>query len=275
MGFGIWNNLDELGLYLGLERLGYETDEGYANRLKKFVAYKYKTDYYTQAHSIPLQLGLDTKELIKISCGYITLDNDENEIIVPMRFECKIDWEYAYFESFPEDGDPAHKEYIRVFINNHDATLNKILFALDNSSTFSYETVSQTESPTPCKFLIRNSSTAIGRDYVNSKYTKLTADNIVDGSFVSEDNGTCKYKVASLQDLKRPGDYFLDLESGFLQTYSDISLGFFVTYKYDKPDFAIESTDINLIPLNILAKYGLTDQLIEYAKVLLENKVWG
>jgi hypothetical protein len=270
MAFGIWNNLDELGLYLGLERISYETDEDYSSRIKQFAIYKYKTDYYTQAHSIPLQLGLSTYEAIRLTCTYET---DGESIDVP--FQCKVDWEFIYFENFPPAGQENLKEYIRIFINSPDATIRKILNILDNSTTFKYTLLRGAYKRLNCKFLIRNSNVATGRDFVNSKYATLSQANIIDGSFNVEDITTCKKRVASLLDLRRDGDYYIDRVTGYMQTFSDITLGFFVTYQYYKPYFSIEATELNFIPLNTIAKYGITDQFADYAKIILKDKVWG
>jgi hypothetical protein len=271
MAFGIWNNLDELGLYMGLERISYETDEEYSNRLKQFAVYKYKTDYYTQVHSIPLQLGLETYEVMRLTCSHTDIDGK----VTVIPFECKIDWEYAILENFPPAGLESQKEYIRIFINNHDATVKKIMNTLDTSLTFKYITLKGKHKRLPCKFLIRNTNIGHGRDFVNSKHTRLSNKDIITGSLVPEDILICKKPIASILEMKHDGDYFIDTELGYLQTQSDVQFGFFVTYQYYKPSFSIEGTELNFTPLNILAKYGLSDQLAEYAKVILENKVWG
>ena len=66
MAIGIWNNIDDLALFLGLKRLNYETNDELSNRIKLMSRWKYRTDYYTQAHSIPLQAGLKTESVILI-----------------------------------------------------------------------------------------------------------------------------------------------------------------------------------------------------------------
>ncbi len=271
MAFGIWNNLDELGLYMALERISYETDEDYYNRIKKFAIYKYKTDYYTQVHSIPLQLGLETYDVMRLSCSYTDVDG----LVTDIPFECNIDWEYAYFENFPPAELLDQKEYIRIFINNHDATLKKIINTLGESKTFKYNTLKGQYKRLPCKFLVRNTNIGIGRDFIETKFNSLSNLNIVPGSFSTEDPRVCQKRVASLLDMKKAGDYYLDDKLGYLQTFLAPSSGFFITYKFYKPFFTLEGTELNLIPLNILAKYGITDQLVQYAKILLENQVWG
>lgn len=256
MAFGVWNNLDEVALYLGLERFSYETDEKLFSRLKKFSKWKYRTDYYTQMHSIPLQVGLDTFNVLEIYA-----------INSELEFKCSIDWEYFIIDS--------DEEYIRVFINTEDATLKKITDQIDKSENFNYRLIKGSFKNFPIKYLVRNKNYRITRDFVTSKSFNLSNKNLQFNSLTAIDTNICKKRRDSLQDLKRPGDYFLDEKVGYLELYDKDFSSFYVSYKHYKPKFIIEGSEINLIPLNIITKYGLSDKLINMLPCIMDDISWG
>lgn len=259
MAFGIWNNLDEAGLYLNIERLENETDEIFHSRLKKFGKWKFKTDYNTQVHSIPIQAGLDTKNLMEVTCS--------------KRFKATLDWEYFIAESFNEDGTTS--EYIRVFINTPDCTLRKITDILEASTDFTLLAYSETYKDYRLKGIVRGTNTFIHSEQIQAKYWNLSKKNIVDKTFRSDNSVVINREVSSLPELKSRGDYFLDKENGYIETYSPVAKNINVTYRYYNPRFIIEYTDINLIPLNILAKYGVTDDLVDMIPYILAKQAWG
>lgn len=344
MAFGIWNQLDEIGLYVNLSRLAGETDEDYFARIKLFTKWGYRTNYKTQAHSIPIQAGLRTFPVCSIECT--------------LPFECILDWEYLTLENFPEnilfsDGVTSHhtqlshrniqdsndrytikflpdtfcknrktsvsqilvkgdyvldcnagvidvfndpntpisfdikyelkKEYYRIFVNTDISTvnnvdvsiINKIRLTLANSATLTVNVPDESKIDTHQNFLIRSKNTEVFTDYVSSKYQNLTNRHIVKGSFTPANDTYCRSRKASLQTLKVSGDYFLDEEAGYLQTLSVVDTGFYATYKFYEPKFIIEGTELNLVPLNILTQYGVTDELINMLPYILDQKVWG
>lgn len=264
MAFGIWNNLDEVALYIGLERLSFETDEEFYSRIKEFSKYRYKVDYYNQVHSIPIQVGLKSYKVFDIKCKHNNID---------IKYKVDISWDYFIIENFPED--TSLKEYIRIFIGTPDCTVEKITNILDKSKTFKVEMGLERFKRLPCKFLIRDTNIGIGRDYIDNQYINLTHKNIVYDSEKSNNPTIHSVKKESLQDLKNYGDYYIDYKLGYIQSFSSIDYPFFFMYKYYKPFFTVEATYVNLIPLNEIAKHGITDDLIKYIDTLLENKVWG
>lgn len=253
MSLGVWNNLDEMGLYLGLERLEAETDEEFYNRIRLFGRWRYKTDYLTQVHSIPLQLGLETKSLVKIRSTE--------------EYDCSVDWEYFTLSN--------NQESLRVFINNSEATLGKILDAIDSSDTFTYSLYDVASRDLPCKFLVRNSNIKLYKDYVAEANTKLKFENIIPQTIISEDKLMFVRQKSSLTDLKNVGDYFIDNAKGYISLFYPGFSGSYVMYKYRDDSFYIEGTELNLMPAKLLVKYGLTDETIDFIPAMLSGKVWG
>jgi len=262
MSFGIWNNLDELGLYLGLERLDYERDEDFFDRLQKIVKWKYKTDYNTLVHSIPIQLGLSTENLL-------TIETKSPNI----PFKCSIDWEYFTLEDMDPSKAFEDREFHRIFINTEDSTLEKVFNALEFSETFKIDLKKLQFKTSNFKNIVRGTNYFITTE--NIQQTKSLANkNIVKGTEILE-GSLLTERVDNLQELSYSHQYFLDYENGFIQTYSPLPRPIKISYYYYKPKFNIEHTDVNLMPVNVFAKYGLTDELIELAPYLLANQTWG
>jgi len=259
MSFGIWNNLDEAALYLGLERLDGEVDEELCARIKKFGKWRYKTDYYTQVHSIPLQVGLGTKNLL--------------EITSVKRFECKIDWEHFTIESFNDDGTSS--EYVRVFINTPFVTISKVSDLLDQSLDFKCNIYNPQYKSYLFKNIIRHTNVFIETAFINSSNYNFLNGNIIKGTLRFNDDNIFNREVGSLQDLGSSGDYFVDYTRGYIQSYDNIKDGIYATYRRFNDRFILEHTDINLQPLNVISKYGVTDDLIDLMPYLLNGKTWG
>jgi hypothetical protein len=259
MAFNIWNNLDEIALYLGLERLDSETNESFYNRIRQFGRWKYRTDYYTQVHSIPLQLALETNNLVKIS-SLSNFGRDTN-------YTCKIDWEYFTLNN--------SQESIRVFIGAKDCKLSKILTAIENSNTFTYKLYDESAIELPCKFLIRNTNIKTVDEYIASNKFRLDNKNLLFGSVKAKELITLKNEKEALDGLKITGDFFVDYKLGYIEFLQNDFTGGFINYKYYDDSFCLESTDINLIPLNNYCKYGFTDEFIEQLEYVLNDKVWG
>ncbi len=256
MTFGIWNNIDEVALFLGLERLTYETDESFLARIKQFSKWKYKTSYYNQMHSIPIQAGLDTFNVVEIYSPNPDLE-----------FKCSLDWEYFTIES--------DSEFARVFINTEDATLGKILDTIDQTTSFMYALQKSEYRNFPAKFLLRHSNNRIYRELVTSKSYNLTYNNILFDSLSSTSKSLATKRRASLQDLKELGDYFLDEKTGYIELYENNFESFYITYKFFEPRFMIKGSELNLTPLNIITKYGLSDRLIDLMPNILDDQIWG
>jgi hypothetical protein len=255
MALNVWNTLDEAGLYLGMERFSYETDENLFNRIKLFSKWKYKTDYFTQMHSIPLQIGAKYFNVVEI---FSTIEDNE--------FKCNCDWEYFTLED--------SVEYLRVFINTEGCMLSKILEGIDKLTNFDYRLIKSQYVSFPTKYLIRKKNYAIAKDIISSKDTILNNKNIMYESLDSRSKHISD-RQSSISEVQKAGDYFVDEKAGFLHIYDAEPEPFSVTYKYYNPKFIIEGSDMALVPLNIIAKYGITDKLIHLLPSILDGQVWG
>lgn len=63
MALGIWNTIDELGLYLGIERLPKENDDSFKERIYNVSRYMYKNNSYELVKSTSAQAGMKKRYL--------------------------------------------------------------------------------------------------------------------------------------------------------------------------------------------------------------------
>lgn len=257
MSLNIWNNIDEIALYLGLDRLDGETNSEFVNRIKQFARWKYKTDYYTQVHSIPLQTGLNT-EII----GRITSSGN--------NYECFIDWDYFTLKEILPDNSTG--ESIRVFIGNKDCKLSKIADVVNSSESFLFEVYNNQDLDLSIDYIVRNKNTRIVTSIISGKYSYFDNNNIVRGS-IRIDNPSYRKEVYSIQDLKRTGEFYIDYKLGFIQTYDFEPTDAKVTYSFYDKAFAIEKTELALTPFNNYLTYGITDKTISLLPDLLNKLV--
>lgn len=260
MSFGIWNNIDELALYLGLGRLDGETNDELAARVKRFPKWRYKTDYYTQVHSIPIQLGLNTDIVARIKS------------VNGNKYECNIDWDYLTLKEILPNGSTG--EFIRIFLEAKFDTLKSVVDKINSSTAFICTVYDDKYLDAKLTFLVRNNNIKIETIEIEGKYSSLVKKDIVKGS-VRIDDPSYRRIVTSISDLKRPGDFYVDYETGFIQTHNSEPNPVKVTFRNYDPTFGFEITELNLVPVNRVFAYGITDDSINTIPYLLNNIVAG
>jgi hypothetical protein len=265
---GIWNNIDVAALYFGLDRLQGESNEDFIERLKQISKYQYRNDYYNLAHNIPIQLGLKTSVIGRIFHRTGNL------------FDCKIDWNYFTLREILPDASIG--EYIRVFIGGQYDSMNapysgsvkKIKTAIDNCSAFTIEIYNDLDAELSVDYLIRNRNIKTATELINTQHQKLLHENIIPNSFVINSPSFRNLKAVPT-DVVNTGEYFIDNKLGYTYcgdyTISEASS----QYRYQDMSFALESTDINLIPVRHYFAHGLNDTSLEYIPSLIEGNIAG
>jgi len=261
MSINIWNNIDELALYLSLYRLDGETNDEFVNRIKIFSKWKYKTDYYTQVHSIPLQLGLETRTVGRLQ----NLNNN--------KFRCDIEWDYFLLKEILPDGTVG--EYIRIFLEGKFDTIRSISDIINNSQTFRCNIYKTTDLDIELGFLVRNKNIKIDKFITNAlKYDNFGKTDILPGS-VRVNDPSYRRLISSVDGLSKSGDYYIDWATGFIQTFDAEPEQTDIMFQYYDKAFSIETTEMNLIPVNRYFAYGLSDDSINMIPYLLNNIIVG
>ena len=252
MAFGVWNNLDEVAAYIGLDRFGGESDEEFYKKIKLLARYKYKPDYISQIKTISTLIGLKSKPVLRFTGTE--------------KYICELNWEYFTYKN--------SEKYIRTYIGTPSCKLSKILNIL-NQESIEYSLLDETYANLKCEYLIKNSNIKFTRDYISKKRNRLLYDNIVPGSLVIADKFNIKNEVSSLIDLSNKGDYYIDYENGYIELFDPEISGSYVSYKYFDKSFTIEHSELNLKPVNIISKYGINDELIFLLEYIMDDHTWG
>jgi hypothetical protein len=265
---GIWNNIDIAALYFGLDRLQGESNEDFLERLKQISKYHYRNDYYNLAHNIPIQLGLKTSVIGRIS-------NTGGNL-----FDCKIDWDYFTLREILPDGSTG--EYIRVFIGGQYDSINspyqgsvkKIKTAIDNCDHFTIEIYNDSDIELSVDYLIRNRNIKTATELINTQHQKLLHENIIPNSFVVNSPSFRNLKSAPAEAI-HAGEYFIDNKLGYTYCNDYTVSEAKAQYRYQDMSFALESTDINLIPVRQYFEHGLNDTSLNYIINLIEGNIAG
>ena len=255
----VWNNIDEIALYLGLSRLDSESNEDFVNRIRKFSRWKYGTDYYTLVHSIPIQLGLETS----LICRFVNTKGN--------KFKCTIDWEYFTLEELIPEG-----EYIRIYIFGEGNSINKILETVSKSTSFSIDYCDNLSSDflsltqKSCDFIIRNTNIRTNYVYLDTTSYMLDDKNIVPGSLSLKDK---LIEVTNIPALVKNNTYYCDYEKGYVEFNKINFKPILASYQYFDTSFALEYTELNLIPASLYYKNGLTPTSLNHMQYTLNNIV--
>ena len=145
---------------------------------------------------------------------------------------------------------------------------------INNSKNFKIDIYNTDYLTSKLSFLVRNNSIKIDKTLTSGKYSSLGFKDLVEGS-VRINDPSYRRLVSSANLLKRPGEYYIDYVNGFIQTYDPSPAKTTVLFRYYDPSFALEITELNLVPINRIFAYGLSDDSINMIPYLLNNIVAG
>lgn len=264
MPFVTTNNLDDVAIYLGINRLPGETNSDFVKRIKKLASTRYGTDQKTLVKSIVNQVGLNYKHAMLIKCS------DE--------FTVSITSEYAIIQSFPISGDGV---YVKVFINSltkngvqSSYPLRKIKSALDSCPTFTVLVINEELMNATRECILQCSSAENKQDVIIGKRTVIDAKKIV-SSTLSSRSPDMQNRVDSLQDLKKYGDYYFDNETNYLELFNSNPNPFIISFKEYDPTFTILVSDFNLLSYINYSKYGLSNNFINLLELAMSGRQIG
>jgi hypothetical protein len=264
MAFVATNNLDEVAIYLGINRLNGEEDSDFLSRIKRIGLHRYGTDPKTSQVSINDTTGLLLQPIILLYCKY--------------PYKIKIDNEFITIRVF-KDGEI---KFASIYIANisDQATLSSLpLYRLksyldSHTELFSYDIVDQSLMNTSNEFIFNNFNYNIGLQEIKAKKTKLHTKNIIPGTLTSS-TFIFSNRVSSIPDIQKIGDYYYDDEIRYLEIATDNPNRFTLSYEeYDK-HFMIEKTPISLMPVLDYAKFGFCDRFIELLEIYLSERGIG
>ena len=252
MALGIWNTIDELGLYLGIERLPKENDDSFKERIYNVSRYMYKNNSYELVKSTSAQAGMKTLPILKINSN--------------KYFKCSIDYDYFTLET--------DSSYVRVFIGRETIQLAEIVDKLKKISDITFNLYKEEYNELEVKYLIKNTNIKITEEFASETSIVLKNKNIIEGSIEFSDSENFHHKVNSLEDIKNTGEYFIDYKNGYIQSKSSSELGQTIKYKYVESPFILEYSELAITPVSQYFKYGITRDAIRTIEFLLHRNTW-
>jgi hypothetical protein len=264
MPFVTTNNLDDVAIYLGINRLPGETNSDFVKRIKRIATVRYGTDQKTLVKSITNQIGLEYKQAMLIKSNH--------------PFTVTINNEHAILQSFPVTGGG---EYIKVFINtvskvgvNSSYPLKKIKSAIDASLTFTALVIDENLMSAKRENVLHCTNSENRQDVIAGKRTIIDAKKIIPNS-LSSISPDMKNSVDSLQDLSKYGDYYFDNETNYLELFTNDPTPFIVSFKEYDPTFTMLVSDFNLLSPITYSRYGLSDNFINLLELTLSGRQIG
>lgn len=253
MSFGIWNSIDEVALYLGIDRLPKESDDSFKNRVYNISRYMYKNDSYSMARSIAGQCGFDVLPAFQI-------DSAED-------FKCTIDYDYFILET--------DTSYLRVFIGRDDIAITEILNGIDKLDDIGYTLYSPAVTGCVARNILRNTNVKFHKEFIYETSVQLKKKNIIEGSIEFEDKVNFINSVDGIPSIKNSGDYFIDYQNGYLQSKNTSDIGQIIKYSYIEKPFVVEYSDISVKPVNNCFQYGITNDSLASIEFLLHRNTWS
>lgn len=252
MSFGLWNTLDELALYLGLERLPKENDDSFKERIYLTSRYMYKNNSYNLIKSIAAQTGMKTYPVLKI-------DSDK-------EFKCILDYNLFTLET--------DTSYIRVFTGRENIQLAEITDKLEKIDDITFTLFKDSFNELEIKNIIKNNNIKIAEEFTYNTSIVLKNKNIIETSIEFSDTYNFNCKVDSIADIKNTGEYFIDYKNGYIQSKSCSDLGQIIKYKYIETPFILEYSELSMTPISQFFKYGITKDSIKTIEFLLHRNIW-
>lgn len=263
------NYLDEVAVYIGINRLPGETDNLFFARIKRLAKIKYGLNYETSVNSISEQLG---HELIPMAV-----------ISSELPFKIDINDEYFTIDIFNQNG--TKKDHISIFINiqntiNNNITIQspatKIIDRLQDNTDIQLRIIDNSfidikrEEIFRCRNYKNNNINIISNKRSNIEFTKKNA-KILPGT-IYNDSIYMRNEVSDLQSLKISGQYYFDKETSYIELMESSVSPFGISFIEYKNNFVIYKTNINLISITPYIKYGISDNFINITEQLLNNK---
>jgi hypothetical protein len=184
---------------------------------------------------------------------------------------------YITIKSFSASGE----KYNKVFINSVSASGNqqsypliKLKTLLDADSDFTVTVIDDTLLNITREQLLTISNFKHKQLIISNKYTILDAKKILPSS-LSSTSFTLNTQVSSVQDIKKYGDYFYDIDSNYLELFDASPEPFIISFIEYNPIFVLSATDINLLSLSNYSKYGLSDNFINMLELVLQERGIG
>lgn len=236
----VFNELDRIGLLLGLPRLEAEANAPYKRRLLDVMVNRADSTYQGLLNGITRELGLEIKDAIKI----IPSTNADGSFVLPepaiifLETKCYLYRDYSEgdllstIDRYDLDGDAFTLGELRDEINNTGYFTATILNSLD------------TDIRSMTIFNQRSHHIVPFEDITGAGIViNLENQNLASGSVVISSSNLTK-RVDSQVEMTRRGDFYVDAQAGVIYSVAPPAPGDVVRYEYVDKEFIARSSPV-------------------------------
>ncbi len=225
----IFNELDRFGLLLGLPRLEEERNAEYKQRLLDVMVNRAGSSYRGLINGITRELGLSIREVFIIRP---VLDGTgttigKNPAIVFQETKCKVYSDYAL-------GDDGLDTTIDRFEVGEGYTIQGLINEIEDTGLFTCEVILRDRLNDRALTIFNQAtvSTVLSEELdTGGSRIKLRNKGLLSNSLVVR-SSNLKERVDTQIELRRPGQYYVDMEEGIIYATSAPASGSAVRYQY-------------------------------------------
>ena len=239
--YEVYNNFDRHGLLLSLQRLPGEKNALYKRRLEDVMVHLAGAHYQGLIHGMTREFGLSLKDSILIKPvkdinGNTLLDFPG---VVFKDTKCYL---YSNIEE-----KIIFQTLDRFDFSGNAYSIEELITTINNTGYWEVELLNDELSNRSMTLYNQSSVDQVFFENISGKGNRISLDNndLLENSIaISSDN--LLYRVSSINEVSKNGDYFIDLENGFIFSAQTPAPGSAVSYKYNKEEFIVRSSPVIL-----------------------------
>lgn len=236
----VFNEFDRHGLLLGLERLTRERNSDYKARLVDVFVNRANSSYRGLINGITRELGLSLSDVMTIK-PVVDAEGNPLATMPAVVFEETKVYLYSDFQA----------KTLITTLDRFDTSSDSYTiagFIEDLEGTGYFEAILEPNADTTKRSMTifnQSSIKEVSIEDVSGKGSKIILEgrNIVPDTFIIRSSNLTQRRTALL-DLRRSGDYYVDLATGTLFTVSNPAPGSFVSYIYRDDEFLVQSSPV-------------------------------
>lgn len=268
----VWGPLDEMGLFLDLERLPGERNHEYRERLFRVFTRRTDSTYQGLLNGITYELGLEFDDVLTLSFT----GSSDNQPRVTVK-----DGILTFYSDYTDD-----ETYTIVQVDNEPQLnlrkeaaneLSELITLINNTGEFSAALV---EDPPPVEWsycLVNFDTNVWVNDETIPSSTRFTLENVPlnEGMFFFGERKIFKVLRATENDLSQPGDFYVNTTTGEVVTTSLPSGDGTVRYQYRDLPKTLEASPVSLgyIGSRELQRYFFTQLEVKLFDTPLERYI--
>lgn len=236
----VFNELDRIGLLLGLPRLEEEKNSVYKRRLFDVLVNRADSSYLGLINGITRELGLNIVDTMRI----IPIQDSNGDFLAPVPAIVFDETKCYLYNDFSE-GDILLT--IDRFEQDEGAwTLGELRDTINTTAKYSATILDGVDTNLRSMMIYNQKS----HDIVPSEeisgsgiVIKLENRNIVQSSLVISSENLFN-RVSSQINLTKRGDFYVDYQSGIVYSYASAAPGDTIRYQFVRDNFIVKSSPV-------------------------------